>query len=418
MGSSPDRSRLYRKLVGYATTAIIAWEIVGLGFSQIAKRHAVDKGPRALGIIQLAAHGNGRLIPITIMLDGRFYDAAAYKADPVPLALQQETVYEGFKSGVSQGLFTVTGAGQVNGSWLAQGSWRSAADIEAEKAKREAASKRVVAPAPDEEIGGPPKLRRGPESKQQTSAPAPPPKPDIQNPTGKREPSPQPPPADSSASIEDPNRPVLRRQPVSQTSHEQTKSSPEVQPLQGAKVESIPAISDADGPEPRPYLYDMKPEQEQTFLKKMLALASDGVHSRAAQIAPDGAPRKSGSAVPPEFHDVSMRVFDLSNSNEPTLVLTATARVPSARGADVYFLTALVAREDIYGDLHKVFSQTTDNTHLDMLPKYELIDAVDVDGDGRGELLFRETWDSGSSYVVYRVIGDQLWPLFEGRPGS
>jgi hypothetical protein len=418
MGSSPDRSRLYRKLMGYATTALIAWEMLGLGFSQIAKRRPVDKGPRALGIIQLAAHGNAHLIPIIIMLDGRFYDAAAYKADPVPLALQPETVYEGFKSGVSQGLFTVTGAGQVNGSWLAQGSWRSAADIEAEKAKREAASKRVVAPPPQEEIGGPPKLRRGSESKQQTPAPPPPPKPDSQNPTGKREPSPQPPSADSSAAIEDPNRPVLRRQPVSPTSHQQTKSSPEVQPLQGPKVDSIPAISDADGPEPRPYLYAMKPEEEQTFLKKMLALASDGVRSRAAQIAPDVAPRKSGSAVPPEFHDVSMRVFDLSNSNEATLVLTATARVPSPRGADLYFLTALVAREDIYGDLHKVFGQTTDNMHLDMLPKYELIDAVDVDGDGRGELLFRETWDSGNTYVVYRVIGDQLWPLFEGKPGS
>ena len=403
----------------YATAGVIGWVMLGLGFSQIAKRRPVDKGPRALGIIQIPAHGNAHLVPITIMLDGRFYDAAAYKADPVPFALQPETVYEGLKSGVSQGLFTVTGAGQINGSWLAQGSWRSVADIEAEKAKREAASKRVVAPAADEEIGGPPKLRRGTESKQPTPAPAPPPpKQDSQNPSGKREPSPPAPPADASASIDDPNRPVLRRQAVSETSHEQTKSSPEVQPLQGAKIESIPAISDADGPEPRPYLFNMKPEEEQTFLKKMLALASDGVRSRAAQIAPEGVSRKSALPVAPEFHDVSMRVFDLSSSNEATLVLTAAAKVRSARGPDLEFLTALVARQDIYGDLHKVFSQTTDNNHLDVLPKYELIDAVDVDGDGRGELLFRETWDSGTAYVVYRVIGDQLWPLFEGKPAS
>jgi len=46
----------------------------------------------------------------------------------------------------------------------------------------------------------------------------------------------------------------------------------------------------------------------------------------------------------------------------------------------------------------------------------ELIDAVDADGDGRGDLLFRRTSDSGSSYAIYRATADQLWPLFEGTP--
>ena len=80
-----------------------------------------------------------------------------------------------------------------------------------------------------------------------------------------------------------------------------------------------------------------------------------------------------------------------------------------------YFIT-LVAREDIYGDLHKAFSKITDTQHLDALPRYELIDAVDADGDGRGELLFRQISDAGKAFVLYRVIGDQLWPLYEGAP--
>jgi len=46
----------------------------------------------------------------------------------------------------------------------------------------------------------------------------------------------------------------------------------------------------------------------------------------------------------------------------------------------------------------------------------ELIDAVDADGDGRGELLFRRTFDDGSAYAIYRVTRDGLWPLFEGTP--
>jgi hypothetical protein len=46
----------------------------------------------------------------------------------------------------------------------------------------------------------------------------------------------------------------------------------------------------------------------------------------------------------------------------------------------------------------------------------ELIDAVDADGDGRGELLFRQTSDAGSAYAIYRVTADRLWSLYEGTP--
>src|SRR5262249_26001137 len=173
------------------------------------------------------------------------------------------------------------------------------------------------------------------------------------------------------------------------------------------------------------------------YQTKMLEMARDAVRARVAQVhvVPSPAPatpakRKAGVApgsskataakkkpeVAPEFHDVERRVFDLSNTNDPVLVLVAGAHSPSAPELD--FMVVLVARQDIYGDLHKVFAQTTDNKHLDALPRYELIDAVDADGDGRGELLFRETWDSGAVYGVYRVIGDQLWPLFEGKPGA
>jgi len=96
-------------------------------------------------------------------------------------------------------------------------------------------------------------------------------------------------------------------------------------------------------------------------------------------------------------------------------VITATG---SIAGDDKQYPVAVVARQDIYGDLHKIFAQVTDNKHLDILPQYDFIDVVDADGDGRAELLFRTTWDSGSAFSVYRVLGDRLWPLFEGKPGS
>lgn len=192
----------------------------------------------------------------------------------------------------------------------------------------------------------------------------------------------------------------------------------------------IPAISDAGGPEPRPYAFVMKLDEERQFRTKMLALAAADVIARAKAVGsgtvstPARVPvRKVKTQKPPEpaFENVQLRVFDLSNSNEPVLILTTKAHLAS-RAADnaspaVDYLVTFVAREDIYGDLHKAFSNVTDNQHLDVLPRLDLIDAVDIDGDGRGELLFRQVYDRGNSYVVYRVIGNQLWPLFQGSIG-
>jgi hypothetical protein len=76
----------------------------------------------------------------------------------------------------------------------------------------------------------------------------------------------------------------------------------------------------------------------------------------------------------------------------------------------------LIARTNLEGELQKLFFSETDSRHLDVTPRMELIDAVDADGDGRGELLFRRTFDDGSAYAIYRVTSDQLWPLFEGTP--
>ena len=384
---------------------------------QIAKRRPSDKGPRALGLLELATNGRAHLVPVTIMIGGKFYDASAYKADPVPMALQSETVYEALKSGVSQGLFTVRGAAHGPEGWFGDGKWRSTADIEAEKAKAKAdAEKRAQkAPLPEQQVGAPPKLTRGGGSSKASPLPEPSPTPPSKSEktTSTENSSPQ-------ASVDDSHRPVLRRQPVSETAHEQTKPGIDAEPLKGT-IQFIPAISDADGPDPRSYAYPMRPEDEPGLLKKMLAMAADDVTSRAQGSASTGGTKPKTHAAKataaPEFQGIQMHVFDLSSSNEAVLVLTADATLGNGSG-DLVYMLALVARQDIYGDLHKVFAQTTDSKHLDVLPKYELIDAVDADGDGRGELLFRLTSETGSAFSIYRVIGDKLWPLFEGKPGA
>jgi hypothetical protein len=78
----------------------------------------------------------------------------------------------------------------------------------------------------------------------------------------------------------------------------------------------------------------------------------------------------------------------------------------------------VVARVDLYGEPRQLFASVTDTQHLDEVPRYELIDAVDADGDGRAEFLFREINDTGRAFVVFRAGADKLYPLFEGASGQ
>lgn len=479
MGVSSSRSTLYltsrcfvilggRALV-LARTIFVLTLLVQTGPAQIAGGAKV-KGPRALGLVELAPNGKAHLIPITILYNGKFYDAGAYKASPVPMALELETVYEGIRTGVSQGLFTVTAAleEKATNTWIGEGTWLPAGSIPPKSANKTSASSRPRGMDDDE---GPPKLRRSTPEKAKPpetapSAPTQPAAPQTTPSSGSgTAPSTSPasspqaapaatapassaaPPTDQEGKDqEDKDRPALRRGKPAPKPPEslgkplatppKTAAHPPTTPAASpaSQIQQIPAISDADGPEPRPYTYSLKPEEEQQFRSQMLTLAAEEIRARAKQLAGEtiasapsraSSPRAKPSAaksVQPNFEDVQLRVFDLSNSNEPEAVLTARARLPQRTGAkenaapDLQYFVTLVARQDINGDFHKALANVTDTQHLDVLPRFELIDAVDADGDGRGELLFRQVSDAGTAFVVYRVIGNQLWPLFQGTP--
>jgi hypothetical protein len=457
-----------------------SWLVAQAPMPQYGRKPASIKGPRALGLVQLSPKGKARIIPIAIMMDGKFYDAGSYKAAPVPMALDFGVVYEGFRSGVSQGIFTITQPGQLNHVWIAEGRWLPAGAIDPNKHKKYSAP--VIA---DDDKEGPPVLHRrseksdsdgGSDNKDKdkdqqkpatppaappatappASAPTPPSPPDTAKAPTATEAAKAPPAASASdETIEDPNRPRLRRgKPDSSARHEPfttfeplTDTPPgagsagtgkadatakdSAAALPQAVVIVIPAISDAGGPDPRPYTYDVKPAEEASYRSKMLDLAATQLHAQASaatkeaaatrkKASSDKSTGKSADKLPkPAFDDVSLRIFDLSSSNEPVLVLSAKTRRPAA-GANGSLEEpkeiTLIARTNLEGELHKLFFSQTDSRHLDVFPRMELIDAVDADGDGRGELLFRRTFDGGSAYAIYRVTADRLWPLFEGTP--
>ena len=131
-----------------------------------------DAGPRAVGVLQLAANGKASLVPIAILVDGKFWDATAYKADPIPMALEPGTVYEAERAGNSLGLFTVnsalhSNAVNVQSPWLGTGSW-----VPEGSEKPKTALTAEKAPIGIETTDEPPRLtRRG--SPPQPSAPTP-----------------------------------------------------------------------------------------------------------------------------------------------------------------------------------------------------------------------------------------------------
>lgn len=202
-------------------------------------------------------------------------------------------------------------------------------------------------------------------------------------------------------------------------------------PGQPTSGQSVPGISDVDGPEPHPFGYDLKPDDRQAYMKKVAEMAS-------AAIAKFEKARDPHFASCP-LDDTSMRSLDPDYSNEPDLVFSGHCTLYSGRAESATAgqtrrrpvprpappgekrgeaWVTIVARVDLYNEPRQLFASVTDSRHLDEVPRLELIDAVDVDGDGRGEFLFREITDSGKAFIIYRVGPDRLYSLFEGGSGQ
>jgi hypothetical protein len=440
------------------------------------------KGPRALALVEWPAKGGEpRVIPVVILVDGRYYDASIYKADPVPMALYPGFVYEVEQSGASIGMVTLTGARQAsNGAWLAEARFQSSEQLAALAAARRP---RDVTPKSATVGDDRPTLRRGgrrsgrdrtpepasapePRSEPQPAGDDAPPvlrKPASENPppeaTKPRDteskrtdkataaPTPPAPPEQSSSQrMEGAEHPVLRRgRPTAEQAENlpgavDAKAAPKAPaaaagPSAAANKSAaarpgrvLPAVSDAAGPEPHTYLLPWNMDEQERLKNSMIQLASAALQDFA---------RTHGGTHPGPLQDVQVRAFDLTTRNEPQIILMAHAldaplapaspvrrasprpatkpgaatQPPPPAGGISYWVTIAV-RQDYNGELRKLKVWATDSKHLDAYPRAELIDAVDADGDGRGELLFREISDVGQSFVLYRATPDTLTQLF------
>jgi len=434
------------------------------------------RGPRAIGVLEFLPNGAMRLVPIALWIEGKYYDASLYGANPEPMAIEPQTVYEAQSLGEPTGTFTITEPKQVNGNWAADGTWRPELPMDAKAAAQAAAksktSGKVVLTGDADD--GRPVLKRAPGSSSQdsTQPPAqptstidsdrpvmkkPPPDssskptmgtPDAPPTTGSSttttktqttttdndpdrpvfsRPAPAAPSSDTSGTTaitpsaaasndNDPNRPVLSRtkttKPAPVADIDSAPTKPGAAKSAAVKVSrAYPAISDAGHYETRSLLYSFTSGERQVQEQQMLKTAMAEIQAFAA--------KHSGPPIPKTatITDYEVRAFDLAFSNSPTVVLTAKLPVPPAKGQhDTSFIyyVALVARVDINDQAQKIFSSVTDSTRLDAFPRMELIDAVDADANGRGDLLFRQYSDVGISYGLYRVSPYQIEKVFEG----
>jgi hypothetical protein len=200
-------------------------------------------------------------------------------------------------------------------------------------------------------------------------------------------------------------------------------------------VQLLPAISDAGGPDPQSYEFFWKEGEEDERRAQMLAVAAAEVRSYVQALERNAIPAKPSAAkaggakaggsahkpqakpAQPAFENVQFRAFDLWKNSQPVMILSAEAHLAPAPGSVAtlpgVYNVAIAAKTDIYGNLRKLYTGVTDKFHLDVTSRLELIDAVDADGDGRGELLFHETTDVGNGYVIYRATADKLWKMFD-----
>ncbi len=414
------RQPLYRKgrraVICCALLVVLLMDAPG----QTPRPKRKEPALRALAVLELTGDsktpGRGRLVPIYVLEGGKYYDAGLYRVRPRPMAVEAGTVYEAERSGEPAGLFTVEQAVEQERAWFAVGGW---VPREFEQAK----PKSVTVKTGDDE-DAPPVLRRpkpGGEAGAPPAASSPPTKDTAGG--GRATPAEAPPEPD------DPDRPRLRRGKPKQPQQDAAAFLEEFAKASASTVapgpERMVAISDASLPQRRPYAFPWIRDEQERLAREITEMAQAALAKSLEQQAANPVPakpaprarrdKKPEPAVLPILEEVRVRAFDLNNDNNVEVVLTARHSAPATASAPAraYYVT-VVAAVAIGGELRRLLASVTEEQRLDSVPRLELIDAVDAEGNGDGELLFRRVGRTRQSYELFRVGMDKLWTLFAG----
>ena len=439
---------LYRRSC-FRASAVLLLGCFALALSAANFQRSTPHKLRATALLELTTDQSGsvttRLYPITILANGRFHDASIYESRPQPLALGTGVVYEAEKTGVPVGYVTINHASNSVAGWVGQGKWQPARDTTQASSTPKPATP-PAAPGDDRPI-----LHRQGEDTQSSQPQTPAPAPassssddrpvlhrsgDDSNQQGGSATQSQPQTESQPESPDDPNRPVLRRRkPPTADETDTTPPPPSPKPPSSANppaqsvtpkpaptvtpgTQTYVAVSDAQTSDSRSYEFRWKPGEQEKIESKMRKLALAQLPGESAQLDEHA------------LTNVVIRSFDLDLSNDAVVVITAevpggylapsaktrrgTTTAQSAPGKFVSRYIAVIARVDFDGNPQKIASSVTDSSRLDVAPRLELVDAVDVDGDGLAELLFREYDFDQKTFLVYGVGHGTVTKVFEG----
>jgi hypothetical protein len=314
------------------------------------------------------------------------------------MSLIQGTIYEVQKSGSPVGTFNVNDAERSGAAWYGRGNYTDFADTATANAAK--GTVEMKNSGPDDR----PVMRRAKPAPAETPAQAP------AAPTRD----------DAQMANNDPNRPTLKRGTQAPAPD---VAGPREDPLAKAETarrgrQMAVAVSDPSSRNTRPFDYQWDDQQKQQLTVSMTKLAAAELTKAAKSRGVTVAPKDQV-----DFVETSLRAYDVDYSNNPQLVFVAKF-IPSQRqlsslskesAMDVMrggiFVTA-VARVNYNGELERIFTEVSDPRDLNLYPRMEFVDAVDVDGDDRAELLFAKDTESGRRFVVYRLYGLQMNELF------
>jgi len=272
---------------------------------------------------------------------------------------------------------------------------------------------------------------------------------------------------ETSSAAPDPDRPRLKRGKPSDLVNTE---DPRLVGLPPTMQQAV-AVSDASNRTEHPWKYSWANPEDETKMKVALeamartALGLDAPPAKPAKktaasktAASKTATSKKVSMLPAEppapvaLADEQFRVFELTYGATATLVLTASSPKPpepdqkadgtqassdtdqppvikrgkpasnssakdagpthlAPKAAPQKFVT-LVAQPDLYGGILVLYKSATDSDHLDETPRMRLVDAVDVMGDNRGELLFELRGQTQRQFALFRVLRGSAEQLF------
>lgn len=418
---------------------------------QIAKKDKDSPVLRSVAVLEWTGEEGkpktSRIVPITVYDGQALQDGGVYLARPQPLALAGEVEYQLEKNGAPIGLYDIRTSGQEQGSWVGYGLWKPLPSA------KSAAPKPILDDGFDPNDDKPVLHRKRPANSGSSDSGPSGPSPDPDRPTMHKKSG-----SDGSGSSTpdstpagDPDRPTLHKKTSDDSSgstpsnnsdhpilHKSTEASantsdgdrtgsadpnrphlmrgkptgngPDVLPsLMGlpAGMHQAVAVSDAKNHPEHPWNYAWANPDDEDKMKEDM----EGIARKALGLTPPPPPKPkhvptkahAKPAPPPEpppLIDEKFRVFELAYGSGATMVLSAHTDGPPK---EQKFVT-LIAQPDLYGNALVLLKNVTDGGHLDETPRMQLIDAVDVLADNRGELLFELRGATQRQFALYRVL--------------